>query len=157
MLASPLLYSGRQRRLWATVFAHPSGHSELRSIYLCSSLILLYPAIRIFSQRMPRIFFTGFCCWQCIAFLRSELIKFCLLSCLSPAMWEATPPLCLYKQHTNYIQGIDQWEKRWMKSKGGEANFFVSSQIANYWAQSAIANLQISEVYQSANRNFANL
>ncbi len=41
MLASPLLYSGLRT-------VHYSGHSELRSIYLCSSLILLYPAIKFY-------------------------------------------------------------------------------------------------------------
>jgi hypothetical protein len=51
VLDSPLLYSGRQRRLRVTVFARPSGHSELRSIYLCSSLILLYPAIKFSHNR----------------------------------------------------------------------------------------------------------
>jgi hypothetical protein len=54
VLASPLLYSGRQRRLRATIFAHPSEHSELRSIYLCSSLILLYPAIKFSHNRWER-------------------------------------------------------------------------------------------------------
>ncbi len=46
MLASPLLYSGQlSREDYELRLAHPSGHSELRFIYLCSSLILLYPAI----------------------------------------------------------------------------------------------------------------
>jgi hypothetical protein len=50
MLDSPLLYSGQPRRLRATISARPSGHSELRSVYLSSSLIPLYPAIK-FSHR----------------------------------------------------------------------------------------------------------
>ncbi len=54
MLDSPLLYSGRQRRLRATVFALPSGHSELRSIYLCSSLIPWYPAIKFSHKFITR-------------------------------------------------------------------------------------------------------
>ncbi len=47
MLASPLPYSGQlSREDYELRLAHPSGHSELRFIYLCSSLILLYSAIK---------------------------------------------------------------------------------------------------------------
>jgi hypothetical protein len=48
VLASPLLYSGQlSREAYEPLLAHPSGHSELRFIYLCSSLILLGPDFNI--------------------------------------------------------------------------------------------------------------
>jgi hypothetical protein len=41
-----LVYSGQlSKEDYELRLAHPSGHSELRFIYLCSSLIILYPAI----------------------------------------------------------------------------------------------------------------
>jgi hypothetical protein len=46
VLASPLIYSGQFSREDPELrLAHLPGHSELRFIYLCSSLILLYPDI----------------------------------------------------------------------------------------------------------------
>jgi hypothetical protein len=48
VLASPLIYSGQlSREDYELGLAHPSGNSELRYIYLCSSLILLYPDFKI--------------------------------------------------------------------------------------------------------------
>ncbi len=51
MLASPLIYSGQlSREDHELRLAHLSGNSELRYIHLCSSLILLDPDFKIFSQ-----------------------------------------------------------------------------------------------------------
>ncbi len=44
MLASPLVYLGQLTKEDHELrLAHPFGHSELRFIHLCSSLIILYP------------------------------------------------------------------------------------------------------------------
>ena len=82
---------------------------------------------------MPRIFFTGFCCWQCIAFLRSELIKFCLLSCLSPEMWEQTP-LFVYTNNIlvqTTFKVLTNEKRGGLSPKAGKLIFLVSPQIAN--------------------------
>jgi hypothetical protein len=57
VLASPLVYSGQlSKEDYELRLAHPSGHSELRftpGIYLCSSLILLYPDFKFSHKMVP--------------------------------------------------------------------------------------------------------
>ncbi len=78
MLDSPLLYSGRQRRLRATISARPSGHSELTSFYLCSSLVILYAAIE-FSHKILDSFFVNILLISTCSKLASHFCSYCLL------------------------------------------------------------------------------